>query len=343
MVLIRNLEGRIMRGLVAASIAIGLVASPLAAGAQTITLYNAQHEQVVGMLTAAFTKETGIKVLVHTGEGPDIASQILQEGADSPADVFFTENSPELILLDEKGLLAPVDKATLAKIPAKYNAADGDWVGVLARENVLDFNPSMIKESALPASLLDLAKPAWAGKLGIAPSDADFLPLVSAVIAQDGKPAALAWLNGLKANSKIYQDDESVVAAVARGDVAVGVVNNYYWARLETDLGPQKIDSRLYHFKGGDIGGLINVSGAALLKSSTHQAAAQKFLAFLVSHEAQVALGQSEIDFEYPLRPGVPPNKLLIPFSALQPPAMSVSQLGDDQDAGTLLQQAGLI
>jgi iron(III) transport system substrate-binding protein len=322
---------------------LGLAGWPVAAGAQTLTLYNAQHEQVVGMLTAMFTKETGIKVRVHTGEGPDIASQILQEGADSPADVFFTENSPELILLDEKGLLAPVDPATLAQVPAKYSAADGDWLGVLARENVLDFNASMIREGALPASLMDLAKPAWAGKIGIAPSDADFLPLVSAVIRTEGKPAALAWLQGLKANAKIYEDDESVVAAVARGDVAVGVVNNYYWARLETDLGPRKIDSALYHFKHGDIGGLINISGAAVLKSSKNQAAAQKFLAFLVSQEAQVALGRSEIDFEYPLLPGVAPNKLLTPFNALQPPAISVSKLGDDQDAGALLQQAGLI
>jgi len=322
---------------------IALIILPYQAQAQTLILYSAQHEQVVGMLTAMFTQETGIKVQVHTGEGPDIASQILQEGADSPADVFFTENSPELILLDEKGLLAPVDPATLAKVPAKYSAADGDWLGVLARENVLDFNASMISESALPASLMDLSKPEWAGKVGIAPSDADFLPLVSAVIRTQGKPAALAWLNGLKANAKIYEDDESVVAAVARGDVAVGVVNNYYWARLETDLGPQKIQSSLYHFKHGDIGGLINISGAAVLKSSKNQAAAQKFLAFLVSRQAQTALGESEVDFEYPLAPGVAPNRLLLPFSQLQPPSISVSKLGDDQDAGALLQHAGLI
>jgi iron(III) transport system substrate-binding protein len=330
-------------GLRIAMFGLGLAVCPAMAPAQTLTLYSAQHEQVVGMLTAMFTKETGIKVLVHTGEGPDIASQILQEGADSPADVFFTENSPELILLDEKGLLAPVDPATRAKIPSKYSAADGDWLGVLARENVLDFNASMISDTALPASLMDLSKPEWAGKVGIAPSDADFLPLVSAVIRTQGKPAALAWLDGLKANAKIYEDDESVVAAVARGDVAVGVVNNYYWARLETDLGPQRINSALYHFKHGDIGGLINISGAAVLKSSKNQVAAQKFLAFLVSHQAQVALGESEVDFEYPLAPGVAPNKLLTPFSVLQPPAISVSKLGDDQDAGALLQQAGLI
>ncbi|MDE8345540.1 MAG: iron ABC transporter substrate-binding protein [Acidocella sp.] len=333
----------IKSGIKTSLLAITLAAAPACAGAETLTLYSAQHEQVVDMLTTAFTKQTGIKVRVHEGEGPEIAAQILQEGSDSPADVFFTENSPELILLDEKGLLAPVNATTLHAIPARYSASDGNWVGVLARENVIDYNPSMIAAAKLPASLLDFAQPQWAGKIGIAPSDADFLPLVSAVIRVDGKDKALAWLRGLKANAKIYQDDESVVAAVARGDVATGIVNNYYWARLETDLGPAKIDSKLYHFKGGDVGGLINVSGAAVLKSSHHQQAAQKFLAFLVSHQAQAALGQSDVDFEYPLRAGVPPNKLLTPFATLQPPSISVSALGNDQDAGLLLQQAGLI
>jgi iron(III) transport system substrate-binding protein len=320
---------------------LGLAADP--ARAATLTLYSAQHPQVDAMLTAEFTKETGIKVLVREGEGPDIAAQILQEGADSPADVFLTENSPELNLLDEKGLLAPVDPATLKQVPGPYSAADGHWLGVLARENVLAYNPALILETALPASLLDLAKPEWKGKLGFAPSDADFLPLVSAVIKQYGKTEALAWLNGLKANGTVYQDDEGAVAAVARGSVAVAIINNYYWYRLETDLGPEKIDSRIYHFKDGDIGGLINISGAAVLKSSKNPAAAQRFLAFLVSPKAQSMLGKSDIDYEYPLRPGVPPNAKLTPFKDLQPPAINVSQLGDDQVAGALLQQAGLI
>ncbi|HYP63416.1 MAG TPA: extracellular solute-binding protein, partial [Acidocella sp.] len=132
--------------------ALGLAMGLSAAQAQTnsLTVYSAQHPQVDAMLAAAFTKETGIKVQLHEGEGPDVANQIVQEGADSPADVFFTENSPELNLLDEKGLLAPVDPATLKLVPAQYSAQSGNWLGVLARENVLAYNPSKIKESELP-------------------------------------------------------------------------------------------------------------------------------------------------------------------------------------------------
>ncbi len=308
-----------------------------------LTIYGAQHPQVEAMLADAFTKQTGIPVRLHQGEGPEIAAQILEEGSASPADIFFTENSPELNLLDEKGLLAPVDPKTLAQVPASYNAADGNWLGVLARENVLAYNPAKISESALPASLLDLVQPQWRGKIGIAPSDGDFLPLVSAVIKEKGQAAALAWLQGLKANAKIYEDDEGVAAAVAHGDVAAGVINNYYWYRLETQLGPQGIHSKIYHFTNGDLGGLVNVSGAAILKSSPNQKEAQEFLAFLVSPETQKLLGESDIAFEYPLRPGIAPNKALKPFKELQPPAIKASDLGDDQEAGQLLQQAGLI
>lgn len=308
-----------------------------------LIIYGAQHPQVEAMLAQAFTKKTGIPVKIHDGEGPDIASQIVQEGASSPADVFYTENSPELNLLAQKGMLAPVNASTLAQVPSKYNGANGEWAGVTARENVLDYNPSLISKAALPAALMDLADPKWKGKIGIAPSDGDFLPLVSAVIKLYGQDKALAWLQGLKVNAKIYADDEGVTAAVAHGDVAMGVINNYYYYRLRTQLGMNGIHSEIEHFKNGDVGGLVNVSGAAVLKSAAEPKEAQEFLAFLVSKEAQEMLGKSDVAFEYPLRPGVKPNPALTPFDELQPPSIKAADLGDDQEAGRLLQQAGLI
>ncbi|HEY6433883.1 MAG TPA: iron ABC transporter substrate-binding protein [Acetobacteraceae bacterium] len=329
-----------------ALVAGGLIASAPAGGAAelpALTLYSAQHHQMVDLLVQSFTKETGIKVRVHSGEAPEIANQIAQEGALSPADVYFTENSPELTLLDEKGLLAKIRPATLAEVPAQYSAADGNWIGVLARENVLAFNPSMIQESQLPASLLDLGKPEWKGKIAIAPSDADFLPLVDAVAALKGRDAALTWLKGLKQNAQVFDDDEGVVAAVDRGAVATGIVNNYYWARLRTEQGADKTRSRIHHFGNGDVGGLVNVSGAAVLRSSKQQEEAQRFIAFLVSQPVQQMLAKSDIDFEYPLAKGVQPNPLLKPFDQLQPPEVTMAQLGDDQQAVQLLRQAGLI
>jgi iron(III) transport system substrate-binding protein len=314
-----------------------------AADAPVLTLYSAQHEQTVGTLVAGFEKATGIQVRVHSGDGPEVANQIIQEGTASPADVFFTENSPEIAVLDEKGLLAPVDPATLAEVPAKDSAPDGHWVGVLARENVLAYNTGMIAANQLPASLMDLAGPAWKGKVAIAPSDNDFLPLVNAVLVMKGHDAALAWLEGLKANAQIFDDDEGVVAAVNRGAVATGIINNYYWARLQAELGAGHMQSAIDHFSHGDVGGLINISGAGVLKTAKHPKEAQRFLAYLVAADTQTLLADNTVVFEYPLHPGVAPNPVLKPFDQLQPPAISVAQLGDDGQVVDLLTEAGLL
>ncbi len=335
---------RIARLVIPRLVILGLPLAGTASAAETtLTLYSAQHQQLVDMVTQAFTKQTGIQVRVHKGEAPEIANQIAEEGTRSPADVYFTENSPELTLLDEKGLLAKVDPGTLAQVPAKYSAADGDWIGVLARENVLAYNPSLIQESQLPASLMDLAGAQWKGKVAIAPSDADFLPLVQAVVALKGKQAALDWLTGLRRNAQVFDDDEGVVAAVDRRAVATGIINNYYYYRLRAEQGADKTRSRIHHFADGDVGALINISGAAVLKSSKQPEAAQRFLAFLINQPVQQMVAQSDIDFEYPLAPGVAANPVLKPFDTLRPPPISVTQLGDDQQSAQLLRQAGLL
>jgi iron(III) transport system substrate-binding protein len=314
-----------------------------AADAPVLTLYSAQHEQTVDTLVSGFEKATGIHVRVHSGDGPEVANQIIQEGKASPADIFFTENSPEIAVLDEKGLLAPVDPATLAEVPSKDSAPDGDWVGVLARENVLAYNTRMISASQMPTSLMDLAGPAWKGKVAIAPSDNDFLPLVNGVLVTKGHDATLAWLKGLKANAQIFDDDEGVVAAVNRGAVATGVINNYYWARLQSELGASHMHSAIYHFSHGDVGGLINISGAGVLKTSKHLKEAQRFLAYLVAADTQKLLADNTVVFEYPLHPGVAPNPVLKPFDQLQPPAITIAQLGDDSQVVDLLNEAGLL
>jgi iron(III) transport system substrate-binding protein len=321
-------------------LSLSIVAS---AHAASIVVYNAQHEQVMNMLAKDFEQQTGIAVRVRNGEGPALAAQLVAEGANTPADVYFTENSPELMLLQEKGLLGHVDAGTLSIIPSRFNSPTGQWIGVTARESVLAYNTSKIQPSQLPASLFDLAKPEWKGRIGIAPSDADFLPLVSAVLALKGQEQTLQWLKGLKTNAQIFDDDEGVVAAVNRGGVMTGVINNYYWARLHAELGDKATRSAIHHYANGDVGGLVNVSGAAILKSAHNVDGAQQFLEYLVSERAQALMAKSRVSYEYPLLAGVAPDPLLKPFDQLQPPSLTLEQLGDDSQAGKLLRQAGLI
>jgi iron(III) transport system substrate-binding protein len=309
---------------------------------QTLVLYNGQHPQLTSALIAAFQKQTGISVSVRTNDGIVLAEQLLQEGRAALADVYLTENSPELTLLQQKGLLSKLPESVLSQVPAQDSASNGDWVGVAARVSALTYNPSEISQAQLPASVLDLAQPEWQGKLAIAPSDSDFVPLVSAVVAADGATEARAWLAGLKRNATVYQNIEAVVSAVNQGSQAVGIINSYYWFRLQLEVGASAIRSQIYYFPAGDVGGLENVSGAAVLSTSRNQAAAQKFVAFLVSRQGQAIIAAGD-DFEYPLRPGVSPNPALPPLAQVHPDAVSLVSLGNDLAAAQLIQQAGLL
>src|SRR5580692_7528178 len=316
--------------------------SSSAGSATTITLYNGQHEQTTAKLVAGFEKQTGIKVKVRSDDEDVLGNQILQEGASSPADVFYTENTPVLEDLQEKGMLAPIPSSTLAAVPRKYSSPQGDWVGVSARASVLVYNTSLVKPSELPSSILELAQPRWKGKVGFAPSETDFQPLITSIIKLDGAAAAERWLKGLQANSKLYPDNETVVSQVNNGESALGPINHYYWYRLRAEVGSGGMHSALHYYAPGDPGDLVDVSGAAVLKSSSHQADAQAFLAFLVSRSGQETIAHSH-SYEYPLRPGVAPAPGLRPFADLKPSPLTPAELGDGSQALALEQKLGLL
>jgi iron(III) transport system substrate-binding protein len=307
-----------------------------------ITVYSGQHEQTMAALVADFTRRTGVDVKLRSSDEASLANQLLREGSASPADVFVAENPPALTVLERKGLFAPVDAATLAKTPARLNDPAHRWVAVSARSAVLAYNTDTLKPSQLPSALQDLAGSAWDGKVGFAPTETDFQPLITALGTLHGASAATAWLKGLKAHGKVYDDNEALIAAVNRGEVATGLIDHYYWYRLRDEVGTSKVHSGLHYFRAGDAGALVDVSGAAALKSSSHARQAQRFLAYLVSKPAQQLIATSE-SYEYPVGSGVPAKRELKPFSQLKPPDISVADLGDGRSALRALQDVGLL
>ncbi len=311
----------------------------------TITLYSAQHEQTTAAMVAAFTAQTGIKVRVDSDDEDVLTAQIEQEGGHSPADVFYTENSNWLQQLADKGLLAPVDASTLANVPAADSAADKDWVGVSSRISVIVYDPSKISASQLPTSILDLADPRYKGKFELAPSETDFWPLISSVDKTDGTAAALTWLKAVKANAGSNDnvpDNETLTSDVNQGTTDFAVINHYYYYRLAAEIGAGSVHAKLAEFAPEDPGFVKSISGAAVLASSKHQAAAQALLAFMTSEAGQTVLEHGE-SFEYPLKAGVAANPALPPLSSYRTNAFTPADLGTGLDAKTLLQQAGLI
>jgi iron(III) transport system substrate-binding protein len=313
-------------------------------GKAQLTVYSGQHPQTVSALAAAFSKQTGIPVAIRSDDEGVLASQIIQEGNNSPADVFVTENSPPLEALGERGLLAKVDQSTLAHTTTKYDSPRSDWEGVSARVSTMVYNTTKLKPSELPRSVMELAEPKWKGKLALSPAETDFQPIVTAVEARYGKAATVKWLEGIRRNASghIYPDNEALVAQVNSGQVALGVINHYYWYRLKDELGAAKIHSAEHFFAPGDPGYVIDVAGAGALASSKHSGEAQKFLDFLVSAKAQQIIGHDQ-SFEYPLGSGVVTSKALVPFQTLKPDPITVKQLGDGAASIALLREASLL
>jgi iron(III) transport system substrate-binding protein len=314
---------------------------------QTITLYSGQHEQTAEALVSAFEKATGIVVNIRSDDEDTLADEIVTEGSHSPADVFYTENSPPLESLQAKGLLAKVDASTLSHTPARFNSPSGDWVGVSARVSVLIYNPSLISASQLPTHVSQLAEPQYKGKLALAPQETDFQPIVTSYLRAYGKSATLSWLKEIYANASghIYPDNETIADEVNRGAVAFGIVNQYYWYRMRAEIGTANVHSKITHFAPRDPGYVVDVSGAAVLKSSKDQAAAQKFLAFMVSKQGQGIIGDpsKSISFEYPIASGVTTQAPETPLRQLQPYPMTIGNLGTGATAIALMREAGLL
>jgi len=306
-----------------------------------ITVYNAQHEELTQAWADEFTKQTGVAVTLRNGDDPELGNQLVQEGNASPADVFLTENSPAMSLVDNAKLLAPVDADILAQVPKAYRPSTGHWTGIAARSTVLVYNPSLLSEAQLPASLLDLADTKWKGRWAASPSGADFQAIVSAMLALKGEKATAAWLASMKRNTTTYKGNSTVMKAVNAGEIPAGVVYHYYWFADQASTGENSANTKLHYFKNSDPGAFVSTSGGGVLKTAKNPAAAQAFLKFITGKAGQAIL-ETGSSFEYPVASEVAANKALVPLADLNAPVLDPSKL-DSRKVTDLMTAAGLL
>ena len=306
-----------------------------------IVIYNAQHENLVKSWVDGFTKETGIKVTLRNGDDSELGNQLVQEGSASPADVFLTENSPSMVLVDNANLFAPLDSDTLKQVPAEYRPAHGRWIGIAARSTVFVYNPAKLSEQQLPKSLMDLAKPEWKGRWAASPSGADFQAIVSAMLALKGEKATLEWLKAMKANFVAYKGNSTVMKAVNAGQIDGGVIYHYYRFVDQSKTGENSKNTQLYYFKHQDPGAFVSLSGGGVLVSSKHKAQAQAFIKYITGKEGQESLRTNNA-FEYAVGVNAASNPKLVPLKDLDAPKVEPSTL-NSKKVIELMTQAGLL
>ncbi|MFB5079531.1 iron ABC transporter substrate-binding protein [Raoultella sp. C349492] len=328
----------------AALVASAMFFAPQALAADSsegIVIYNAQHENLVKSWVDGFTKETGIKVTLRNGGDSELGNQLVQEGAASPADVFLTENSPSMVLVDNARLFAPLEADTLKQVAPEYRPEHGRWVGIAARSTVFVYNPQKISESQLPNSLMDLAKPEWKGRWAASPSGADFQAIVSAMLALKGEKATLDWLKAMKANFVAYKGNSTVMKAVNAGQIDGGVIYHYYRFVDQAKTGENSKNTRLYYFRHQDPGAFVSISGGGVLASSKHPQQAQAFIRWITGKQGQDELRTNNA-FEYAVGVNAASNPKLTPLRELDAPKVEPSSL-NGKKVIDLMTQAGLL
>lgn len=306
-----------------------------------ITVYNAQHESLTQEWADAFTEQTGIPVTLRQGSDLEVGNQILQEGANSPADVFLTENSPAMVLVDKAGLFEPLPQDILDQVPAQFRASDGEWTGIAARSTVFAYNTDKLNADTLPKSMDDLASPEWKGRWAASPAGADFQAIVGAYLQLKGEDATLAWLKAMKENAVIVRGNRTAMATANKGEVDGALIYHYYYYGDQAGTKESSGSVGMHYFKNEDPGAFVSVSGGGVLKSSKNKDAAFQFLKFVTGAAGQAVL-RDGTSFEYAVGLGADSNAALPPIAGLGAPKVDQSTL-DNAKVTELMTAAGLL
>ena len=303
-----------------------------------LTVYSGREEELVAPLFEKFIDATGVDVEVRYGDSAELAATIAEEGDNSPADVFFADPG-SLGAVDPQ--LEELPQATLDRVAARFRDAEGRWVGTSGRTRVLAYNTDRVQESDLPASVLELTRPEWKGRVGVAPTNASFQAFVTAMRLSLGDERTREWLEALRANgAKTYEKNLPIVEAVAAGEVDVGLVNHYYLALVKEEQPDAPVANHL--FEAGDPGTLVSVAGAGVLASTDQRDDAEAFVEFLLSEDAQRFYVDQAEENEYPLVAGIDPPAGLVPLDEIQGPDVELTAFGAELESTVeLLRETG--
>jgi iron(III) transport system substrate-binding protein len=306
---------------------------------ETLTVYSGRSEELVGPIIQQFQEASSVAVQVRYGSTSEMAATLLEEGDNSPADVFFAQDPGGLGAVDD--LLAPLPEDILDRVDARFRDPQGRWVGISGRARVVVYNTERLTPGELPGDLWGFTDPRWRGRIGWAPTNASFQTMVTAMRVLWGEERTGEWLDGILSNEPVvYESNTPIVAAVGAGEVDVGFVNHYYLYRFLAEEG-ESFPARNYFLPGGGPGSLVMVAGAGVLGSSQQQEAAHKFLRFMLSPVAQQYFATQTS--EYPLVEGVRTPRELPPLGDLNAPQVDLADLADLEGTLALLRDVGAL
>jgi iron(III) transport system substrate-binding protein len=320
----------------AGALTLGACASPATTDStESITIYSGRSEELIADLLTTFTAETGIEVQVRYGDSAELAAQILEEGQNIRADVYFGQDAGALGALAKEGVTKTLPSDITDLVATEYKSVTGQWVGVSGRGRVFVYDPAKVTQ--VPTSYKDLMDSSWKGRIGIAPTNASFQTFITAIRVLEGEQAAIDFLNAMKENGVLFEKNSIIMQAVQDGVVDAGLVNHYYWWELAAEIGEENMKPEIAWFKDGDTGNLINVAGVAVLSANP---SANVFAKWLLGDTAQNYF--VERTREYSLT-GIPEVAGLKPLRDIKAPAIDLSNLDSLAETLELIRKAGLL
>lgn len=309
-----------------------------AAGDGPLVLYCGRDRELMAPLLARFERETGIEVEARFGDSDALAARLTEEGTATPADAFLSSGAVALGGLSRKGLLRSLPVEVAREVPPSFAGAEPrlDWVGVTGRARALVYDPARTRPESLPRSLEALGDPAHRGRLALAPRGGALQAQMAAYRVLNGEGALDRLLARVHANEpRLYASDVDVVAAVAAGEAAWGLVDHV--AVAAAGHGSAGALGVLF-MPGEDGGSFLDPAGVAVLSDDPR---ALELVRFLLGEEAQAGL--AERTGEYPLARGTAPHQGMPALAEIRVPRLDFADVAAVLDeTGRALRRHGL-
>jgi iron(III) transport system substrate-binding protein len=338
-----NLSRRVLLGALAGA---ALLPAGGALAEESVNVYSYRQPSLIEPLLKTFSEQTGIKVnLIFAEKG--LIERIVQEGANSPADVLLTADVGRLVEAQTKGLSQPVKDETLRKnVPQIFSDADGHWYGLTMRARVAYVSRERVKQDQI--SYEELADPKWKGKICIRPGQHPYnLGLISAMIARRGEARTKEWLTGLKANLAVKPsgNDRSQAKSVYAGECDIAIANTYYMGKMLTNTEEPEQQEwaksvRILFPASEEMGTHVNISGMLLAKNAPHPENGLKLMRFLSEPAAQSQYAEG--NFEYPVHPAVKPSEIVQSWGSFTPDSLPIVEIAkNEKRASELVDEVG--
>ena len=315
--------------------------------AEEVNVYSAREEQLIKPLLDAFSKDTGIKVNLVTGDDDPLLERLKREGANSPADVLITADAGRLYRATQNGSLQAIQSAKLNQaVPANLRDPENRWFGLTYRARVIFYNKDKVKPNEL-STYEALADPQWQGRVCVRSSNSIYnQSLLASMIQADGAAQAENWAKGLVNNFARAPagGDRDQIKAVAAGQCDVALANTYYYAQMlyGKDAAQKAAASKVGLFwpNQNNRGTHINISGAGVTTSAKNKENAVKLLEYMVLDDAQ--RWYSSTNGEFPVKPGTTASPELQSWGNFKRDPVNLSVLGkNNAQAVMLMDKAG--